>query len=148
MSNMYTEMQKRHQEEINAFPSFFAFNEMQMAEGLKKLGLNRSSARKELCQGAFGMFYRKSDADNLHAMLRRFITEKANAIASDPTGEGFICDMFRSELADHEFAYTQDISDALAACGFSARQVIEDPRLKHGLEKACTDLMAWYREHN
>lgn len=69
MSNMYTEMQKRHQEQIDAFPCFFAFNEMQMAIGLKKLGLKRSETKK-LCQGVGGMFYLKSDIKVLPIGIR------------------------------------------------------------------------------
>lgn len=38
--NLYAEMKKRHQEEINNFPLMFAFSKERFAEEMQKLGLD------------------------------------------------------------------------------------------------------------
>ena len=76
------------------------------------------------------------------------IKEMKDAIASDTTGEGFIYDMFRAELSDHEYTYTYDVSDAIAACGVTVEEINADQRLAHGLWKATQDLKRWAEEHD
>jgi len=64
----------------------------------------------------------------------------AAAIAEDKTGDSFICQMFLCELKNHEYGYTGDTEDALNALCYTADKVLEDSRLKHGLEKAITKI--------
>ena len=42
MKNHYQELRDRQQEEVNAFPMFFAFDQRQFAEGMRRLGLRHS----------------------------------------------------------------------------------------------------------
>ena len=42
MKNHYQELRDRQQEEVNAFPMFFAFDQRQFAEGMRRLGLRPS----------------------------------------------------------------------------------------------------------
>ena len=42
MKNQYQELRNRQQEEVNAFPMFFAFDKQQFAEGMRRLGLRPS----------------------------------------------------------------------------------------------------------
>ena len=39
----YREMKTRHQQEVNAFPIQWAFNQAQLEEGMRKLGLEPSA---------------------------------------------------------------------------------------------------------
>ena len=138
--NAYIEMQNRQQNEFNAFPAMFAFNEKQFAEGMAKLGLNPEDTDK-IFRGIGGMYYRKTDAPELHAMMERFDREKAEAVASDTTGEGFIFQMFLTELENHEYSYTGDPTDAVAAAGYSLNEIFEDEKLAHGLSLAMEKAM-------
>lgn len=133
--NKYTEMQKRHQEELNAFPSFFAFSQEQFDEGMASLGLNPNDTDK-IIYGPAGMCIRKSDEQRFLDMMNSFAADKKNAIAEDKTGDGFIYDMFRSELADHEFGYTEDLSATLDALNYTLSDIKADKRLLHGMQKA------------
>ena len=45
MKNQYQELRNRQQEEVNAFPMFFAFDKQQFAEGMRRLGLRPSDMR-------------------------------------------------------------------------------------------------------
>ena len=72
----------------------------------------------------------------MHETFDRHKREMKEAIAADPTGEGFIFDMFLRELENHEYGYTGDMTDALEALGFTAQEVVDDPRLNRGISKA------------
>ena len=133
----YTEMKKKHQEEVNAFPKFFAFSNKQFEEGMKSLGLEEKDTDKIVSIGAGG-FIRKADADKFCAMFKRQEEERKAAIKADSTGDGFIYDMFLHELNNHEYGYTGDIEDTLNALGVTAEDFVNNPRLVHGLEAAAT----------
>ena len=128
----YTELKQRQQDEINAFPMMAAFNEQQFADGLKKLGVDRDGL---LSIGA-GMFIRKTDRDGFVGMLKRHTSELKQACAADATGDGFIFDMFYCELANHEYSYTRDLSDGIAATPFTIEEINANAALLHGLTKA------------
>lgn len=139
--NKYTELKKRHQKEVNDFPMFFAFNDKQFEEGMLKFGLDKNDTHLIYKLGNTGGFYRKSDAKALHEMFARHNAEMTEAIANDPTGEGFIYDMFSYELANHEYCITYDLEPTLDACGLSEDEVLENPALTAGLKKAIMDYM-------
>lgn len=146
--NAYAEMKKKHQQEVNDFPMFFAFSDKQFAEGMKSLGLEPNDTDKIYSLRGTGGFYRKSDSPKLHAMFDRHAEERKAAIEADQTGEGFIYDMFDYELANHEYGYTRDISDAVRALGLTVDKINADERLLRGLKKACREQEEWYNEHN
>ncbi len=145
--NAYQEMIARHQAEFNRFPMFFAFNNQQFDEGMQKLGLNPADTQSIYSFGAGG-FYRKSDAPQLRAMLDRHHQEMTDAIAADLTGDGFIYDMFDYELANHEYAYTQDLSDTLQALNLTPEEVNADSRFLRALSRATTEQTEWYEQEN
>ena len=59
--NAYAEMKKRHQEEVNALPMYWAFSDEQFDQQLKELGLTRNDTGK-LCKTFGGGFCLASDA--------------------------------------------------------------------------------------
>ena len=137
--NRYVELKQRQQAEFNAFPMQFAFSERQFAEGMAALGLEPTDTDK-IYSAPGGGFYRREDSQRLKDMTDRFDRELADAIAADETGEGFIYEMFLYELDDHEYGYTGDTADALRALGYAAAEVLGDPRLKRGFEKAVAEI--------
>jgi len=48
-------------------------------------------------------------------------------------------DMFRYELANHEYDYTGDIDDTLDALCLTQQDIDQNPALQHGLQKACRE---------
>ena len=134
--NKYKQMKDRHSKEIHAFPMFFAFNDQQFAEGMKKLGLAPTDTKKIYRFGSTGGFYRKTDSEELKSMLLRHSLEMDEAIAEDTTGEGFIYDMFLYELANHEYCITMDYEDTFCSLGLTAEEIYGKTALVAGLEKA------------
>lgn len=133
--NAYQEMQDRQQKEFNSFPCFFAFRQEQFDEGMKKLGLKPGDT-KLIYRAPGGMYYRKTDAHSLKEMMDRFDREKEEAIVSDTAGDGFILDMFRTELANHEYGYTYELGETLDAVGLTLSEVQKRPNLYNGLRMA------------
>ena len=133
--NEYQELAAKHQKEVNEFPCFFAFDMKQFEEGMKSLGLKKSDT-KLIYKAPGGMFYKKSDSPKLHELLDRHDRERREAVEGDTTGEGYILDMFKTELANHEFGYTGDLSETLETVGLTMKGVRSNPALLHGLQKA------------
>jgi len=131
--NKYLEMKKRHQDDVDNFPMFFAFNEKQFDEGMRSLGLAPTEKSKICRVGSTGGYILKTDSDKLYDMLSRHEVEMKDAIKTD---DAFIFEMFRYELDNHEYSYTGEISDTLIALGLSMKDIDADERLKAGLRKA------------
>jgi len=138
--NNYTYLKDRHQQEINAFPIFFAFNDKQFAEGMTKLGLQPDETDKIYKLGNIGGFYRKSDGPQLHEMFNRHERERHEAISGDTTGDGYIYQMFLYELANHEYGYTRDITNTLEALSLMPEDIEKSKALKHGLVRAIKEI--------
>lgn len=134
--NAYAELRARQQQEFNALPLGFAFNDKQFAEMMTKWGLDYDKDTDKILSIGFGGFVQKKDAAKLHEVRKRHDIEMDEAIAGDKTGEDFVADMFYEELCNHEYSYTGEFDETLDALGFTARQVVYTPNLKRGLEKA------------
>ena len=135
--NKYTELKNRHQEEVNAFPKFFAFNNQSFSEGMEKLGVYE---KDQVCSIGYGGYIRKTDKDKFIELLRGHRKEREEAIANDKTGDGFIYEMFLYELSNHEYSYTLDYEDTLEALGYTYKDLESDTRLAHGIRKAAKKL--------
>lgn len=138
--NRYAEMRQRQQEEFNALPLGFAFSQKQFNEMMEGWGLNPENDLDKIFRTPGGGYVQKKDAELLHQTRERHDSELKEAIAEDTTGEGFIYEMFLCELDDHEYGYTRDTEDTLDALGYTAEEVLGDPRLKRGIEKAVTKI--------
>ena len=142
--NDYKKMKEKHQQEINEFPMFFAFNNKQFDDGMKKLGLDPSEEDEIYKLGGTGGFYRKTDATKLNEMFKRHEEEMRKAMADD---DDFIFEMFNYELSNHEYIYTYDVTDTLNSLGLTADEVKNDKRLMDALQKACKSQEEWYESN-
>ncbi len=133
--NKYEELKNRQQKEMNAFPLGACFSNKQFEEMMQKWGLSVNDTDKIYSIGG-GCYIRKIDHTAFHEMLNRFEKEMSDAIAADKTGDGFIYDMFLSELANHEYCITHDLEETFDALDLTVNQINADKRLLHGLKKA------------
>lgn len=138
--NKYAELRNRQQEEFNALPLGFAFGDKQFEEMMKKWGLDPEKDLDKIYSVGYGGYIQKKDAELLHKTRERHDAEMEAAIEADKTGEDFIYQMFLYELDNHEYGYTGDTEDTLDALGYTAEEVLGDPRLKRGIEKAVTEI--------
>jgi len=133
--NKYAELRAQQQKEIDEFPFMWAFSQKQFEEGMIRLGLSPSDTDKIYSIGAGG-YIRKTDSAALHEMMERHAAEMQAAVDADKTGEGFVYDMFRYELDNHEYSYTRDLDPTLDALGLTLAQVMAEPKLRRGLSLA------------
>ena len=139
--NKYTELRQRQQQEVNALPIGFAFSDRQFEEMMRGWGLDPEKDLDKIYRlGRTGGYYKKTDAQLIHDTFSRHDAELQAAIAEDKTGEGFIYEMFLCELDNHEYGYTMDTEETLDTLGYTADEVLADPRLKRGIEKAVTEI--------
>lgn len=147
MKNSYEQLREIQQERFNSWANehmFFAFNMDQFREGMKKLGLDPEEDQDKIYRVPGGGYHRKEDAAALHEIIKKNYSELQEAIQADETGEGFIYEMFVSELFNHEYGYTGILEDALEALGMDPEDIENSPALSHGLAKAA----AYVREHS
>ncbi len=133
-TNTYAALRERQQEEFNSFPCFYAFSRKQFEEGVAKLGV---ASEKDLYNGVGGMFYRKTDAEKLHALMRRFNTEMSEAFKDD----AFLYDAITYELANHEYCITLDDEETLDALGLTQEEFLADQRMSRIWLKARQDYL-------
>ena len=146
-SESYRQMKARHLKEVYDFSKAFAFSNSQFEEGMRSLGLDPSDKEQIASIGAGG-FVRKTDGDAFKAMMHRHRLEHEVAMDADRTGEEYLLDMFRCELADHEYGYTRDPEPALMALGLFGDDIESDERLLHAFETACRQQAEWYDKHH
>lgn len=140
MANLYLDLKQKHQEEVNAFPMAFAFNDDQFERGMASLELT-SDDTDQVCSIGVGGFIRKADKEVFIEMMNRHEQEMKEAMEADETGDGFIFDMFVYELANHEYGYTREIEDTLDALGLTIDEIEESEPLQYGLKTACRKLI-------
>lgn len=141
MKNRYTELRQKQRQEVNALPIGFAFSDRQFEEMMRSWGLDPETDLDKIYKaGNTGGFFNKSDAQLIRDTFSRHKKELQDAIAEDETGEGFIYEMFLDELNNHEYGYTRDTEDTLYALGYTADEVLGNPHLKRGIEKAVTEI--------
>jgi len=141
--NTYLALKEKHAKEVNDFPMFFAFSNDQFAEGMQKIGLNPSETDKIYSAGAGG-YYKKTDAEKLHAMFKTHDDEMKQA----RTNEEFIFHMFDYELGNHEYTYTGEVDQTLDALGLTMEEINNNELLSNGLKKAKKAQWDWNEKHN
>ena len=134
--NSYKMLKEKHQQEVNAFPIQFAFSNEQFERGMRELGLEPTDTDK-ICRVLGSGFIRSTDSSEFLNMFNRHRKEREEAIANDKTGEGYILEMFKCELANYEYGYTGDASDAIEALDLTMEEIYADRRMKCAFEKAC-----------
>jgi len=129
--NKYTELKSKHQAEVDAFPFGFAFNQKQFDEMMTKWGLDPKNTGAIFSIGGGG-YIRRTDADAMHKMFDRHEAERKAAMQDDE----YLYQMFNYELANHEYGYTQDLTDTLEALGLTIDEINANPRMADALKRA------------
>lgn len=136
----YRELRDRHQKEFNELPLKFAFSDKQVDELMKEWGLDPEKDTNKLCRIPGGGFIQKKDVDHFCEVLDRHTAEMEAAMKADEDGTGFLYQMFKYELDNHEYGYTGDLEDTLDALDLTWEEVAASPRLAKALKKASSEI--------
>ena len=135
-NNEYLKLREKQQAEFDALPLKAAYGEKQFNEMMTAWGLDPVKDQNKVFHLVAGMYYLRKDSKLISETLKRHQEEMQKAIAADPTGEGFIFDMFTAEMANHEYGYTGDIGETLDALGLTAEEINGSETLQNGLRLA------------
>lgn len=130
--NKYKQLKDQLQKQYDALPIKYAFSEMQFKNILKEFE-TEAGGRVRLLHIDHGAYILAQDEKLIDEFLERSDRELSEAMKDDE----FLYDAFNYELANHEFCYTDDISDALDALGLTWEQIKDDKRIMRILQKAC-----------
>lgn len=133
--NLYLQMSRKHQKDFDKFPMFFAFNEEQLAEGMRKLGVKDKSELRSLGMGGI---VKKDDVKKYYDMIIRHGKEMNEKMKNKTV----VYQAFRYELANHEFVCTGDYDDTLRSLGLTMEKIEKNPMWKEQLRKATDDYMS------
>ena len=136
---LYKEQGAEQQGRMNSFLSkyaFFAFDNKQFDDGLKKLGIAPGTEGALLAIPGGG-YILADKAQDFKDLLQSFKRERTDAIRNPDTGPEFAYEMFLTELYNTEYRYTEDPEDAIESLGYTMQAIEADPVLKPAFERAC-----------
>ena len=139
----YRQMTQRQQKEVNAFLSahaFFAFSPDQYDKGLQKFSIAKEDAPTLLCSIGAGGFMLKDKYNDYVALAEKVYQERQAAIQDPDTGYQFALGMFTDELENHEFSYTQELTETLDCLGYTLKDIIADQTLSDALLQAIQNI--------
>lgn len=140
--NAYEQLRKQQQEEFNAFPIHFAFGQEQIDRKIKELKLSKDPKKRaeQIVPIGAGGFVLKKDFPAFAEMCKRHSRQRIEAMAEGEKGGTYLYDMFRTELLNHEYGITVDVSDTLESLGLTEKDLTEKPVLKEALDRAAADI--------
>lgn len=145
-TNKYYKLKSSQHYRFNEFfdaNGFAAFNDKQFASGCLALGVTE----KDIYSIGGGCFITKKASKELHQLMAAFDKEMAEAMATDTTGDGFLYEMLRYELDNHEYIITRDVTDALEALNLSMEEIKANPAMLHALRRAVNDIVRYNNEY-
>lgn len=140
--NAYEQLRQKQQEEFNAFPIHFAFGQEQIDRKIKELKLSKDPKKRaeQIVPIGAGGFVLKKDFPAFAEMCKRHSRQRIEAMAEGEKGGTYLYDMFRTELLNHEYGLTIDVSDTLESLGLTEKDLTEKPALKEALDRAAADI--------
>ena len=114
------ELKKRHEQELNTFLDsnvFFAFNNEQFEEGLKKL----NCSKEDITGFIAGGIILKNKVSEYLEMSKRHKSELAKKAKEDKEAQ---IKLLVYELGNHEYGYTGDPTDAIKSLGFKVSKTV------------------------
>lgn len=137
--NKYAELMKKHHDENNTLPLKAAFGDAQFKQMMKEWGLTTSEEdlKKIRSYGGIGLYYLAKDEQLIRDMCKRH-TEELKELMSTEEGQK---DAFMYEFANHECGYTYTPQDAIAALGFTVKEIENDKRLNKIFKEAWNEYL-------
>lgn len=142
--NRYTEMNKRHRDELRGLWKM-AFSEKAFQKMMNEWGYDANDTDK-ICVTPGGMFIRKCDFSQFSEIAMRHYEEMQYAINSDATGEGFIYEMFLHALSEHTYGNLVYAKGALSSLNFTFDDLLMNKRFTAGFCKALTQKTSEIKE--
>lgn len=136
--NQYEELIKSKEQEQNKYP--FIFSDLaEMENELAKRNINKEDIKYYFSENHFYII--QTHVDKFNEIAERYEKEIERRIEQDLTGEGFIKDMFKTQLKNYEYGYTLEADDAIERLGYTLEEIDRNTRLKNGLDLAKREIL-------
>lgn len=135
----YNEYKEQTTKELNEFTEkncIWAFSDEQLKEALQEKNITRDDFDKNYTGFIGGGAIRKDKVKEFNEMCERH-NNKLKELMQDFK---FAYDSIYYELANHEYGYTYDETDALASLGLSISDIVNNPTLNKAFCKAATEI--------
>lgn len=138
----YRELRDAHQKQFNDYSDahmFFAFSKSQFAEGMAKFGLdpeNKDDLKKVVSVG-YGGYSLRSATEGLHELMAQLDRELHDWVTAS---EENAYDALLTELYNHEYCITGDLSDGIYVCGLTVDEINENEMLQRALHRAAREV--------
>ena len=123
--------------------AFWAFNETQLNEKLKKLGITKEQLQKDYIP-FFGGVIKKDKVREYRKMSNKATSDLIEALKAN---FNLAKDAFNYEFNNHECFYTGRFSEALNAIGLTIKEVNENETLLKAFKEAKNDYWEWACEN-
>jgi len=127
--NKYKALKEKHQKQYNDFYGiFFAFSNERFNEGLKKFNVTAEDVTA-IGAGGYILVSKVKDYKNMLDSFRKEDNESRKEL-------DFCVDMFKYEMANHEYGWTRDLTDTLDSLGLKFEEIKNDSILDKALSIA------------
>jgi len=133
--NKYLLLKKQIEKKINNFNNFFAFNEEQLNEGLKKLNCEK----KDLISFGYGEFINKKDKEDYIKMWKEIKQMEKEFLNEDKNLFEALC----YELNNHEYAYTNELEPTLDCLNLTYEKLTDNQKeiLEQAIKKCFNEVI-------
>lgn len=125
----WREFSDQNQKKLEEFPMFFAFNNEQFAEGLKKVGASKDET---IVSVGAGGYIKKCDAEALNK-LEAEIWQSEREFLRD---YGNLVNAITYELANHEFCIEYDPEPTMRVLGIEVDMIEKDETIGKAFREA------------
>ena len=136
--NQYEKLLKRKAQEQNKYPFIFSTLD-EMKKELAKRNININEVEYDVSKN--NLYFIRKHADKFDEITEKYEKKIKKRIEVDLTGEGFIKDMFKTQLRNYEYGYTLVVNYAIEMLGFTPEEIDNDVRLKNALKLAKKELL-------
>ena len=140
----YEDLQKVHSDDISNFPILWLFGHHSEEELKKELSTIGATSLKECCSIMGGGIIHKTKKQALLDMFKQHDEERKLFMNSSIQ---HLVSMIKREMGNHEYAYTRDCEDTLAALGKTTKDLENDATFRKAWYIAEKECISWYESH-
>lgn len=124
----YLDLQKKHQDELSAFPIAYAFNGKQLQEALEKLG----ASKYEVTTLGYGTVLKKTDIPAFEELMENHRYELNEAMKNEEFAEA----AFLYEMDNHEYAINWTGDEDVLDCFNLTEEKLKEMGLEDAYRRA------------
>ncbi len=140
----YEDLKKVHSDDISAFPILWLFGKHSEEDLKEKLSTIGATSLQDCCSVYGGGIIHTAKKQEFLNMLQQHAEERTMFMNASTQ---HLVSVIRREMANHEYAYTRDYTDTLAALGKTTKDLENDATFRKAWYIAEKECISWYESH-